>query len=138
MGRMALHLTKVAVGCGDIDVLRDRMVERAGGGGSAPIWTRYRPTRHAELIGGSLFWIIKHRIVARQTILGFVEVDEGRRWSVLLDPRVMPVRARFKRAHQGWRYLDSGDAPEDFSGADGDVAEMPAAMREELSTLALI
>ncbi len=135
---MALHLTKVAVGCGDVDILRDRMAGRAENG-TAPIWTRYRPTRHAELIGGSLFWIIKHRIVARQTIVGFEEVDDGQRWMVRLDATVVPVRARHKRAHQGWRYLNPGDAPGDFDGMDeGDVAEMPSALREELSALALI
>ncbi|TVV75385.1 DUF1489 family protein [Sphingomonas solaris] len=136
---MALHLTKVAVGCGDVDVLHDRMRERADNG-TAPIWTRYRPTRHAELIGGSLFWIIKHRIVARQAILGFEEIEDGRRWLVRLDARVVPVRARFKRAHQGWRYLAADDAPGDVDGGDDAdaLAEMPNAMREELSALALI
>jgi hypothetical protein len=134
---MALHITKVAVGCSDVDYLRDRMAERAENGAS-PIFTRYRPTRHAELIGGSLFWIIKHRLVARQTILAFDEIEDGRRWSVRLDARVVPIRARFKRAHQGWRYLDAGDAPTDYADGDGDIADMPTAMREALSALALI
>ncbi|WP_156680625.1 DUF1489 domain-containing protein [Sphingomonas profundi] len=133
----SLHITKVAVGCADADYLRDRMIERAEGG-TAAIFTRYRPTRHAELIGGSLFWIIKHRLVARQTIVGFEEVDDGRRWLVRLEARVVPVRARFKRAHQGWRYLAAGDAPDDYGEGDADLAEMPRAMRDELSALALI
>lgn len=132
-----LHITKVAVGCGDADMLRDRMAAREEDG-TAAIFTRYRPTRHAELIGGSIFWIIKHRLVARQTILGFEEVDDGRRWLVRLDARLVPVRARFKRAHQGWRYLAGDDAPDDFAGAEGDLADMPRAMLDELSALALI
>ena len=135
---MALHITKVAVGCGDADYLRDRMAERDEGG-TAFIFTRYRPTRHPEILdGGSIFWIIKHRLVARQTILGFEEIDDGRRWIVRLDARVVPVLARFKRAHQGWRYLTSDDAPADFAGEEGDLADMPVAMRDELSALALI
>ncbi len=132
-----LHITKVAVGCADADYLRDRMAER-NENGTAPIFTRYRPTRHAELIGGSIFWIIKHRLVARQMIVGFEEIDDGRRWIVRLDARVVPVRARFKRAHQGWRYLEAENAPDDFDGADGDLADMPRAMLDELSALALI
>jgi hypothetical protein len=135
---MVLHITKVAVGCSDADFLRDRMAARDEGG-TAAIFTRYRPTRHEEILaGGSIFWIIKHRLIARQTILGFEEIDDGRRWIVRLDARVMPVLARVKRAHQGWRYLAAEDAPADFDGEGGDLAEMPASMRDELSALALI
>lgn len=133
----ALHITKVAVGCADADFLRDRMADRDEGG-TAAIFTRYRPTRHAELIGGSIFWIIKHRLIARQTILGFEEIEDGRRWLVRLDARVVPVRARPKRAHQGWRYLAAADAPEDFAGGEGDVSIMPRAMIDELHALALL
>ena len=56
-----LHLTKVAVGIADLDRLRERMAARAAADGHAWIETRYRPTRHAELVGGSLYWILKHR-----------------------------------------------------------------------------
>jgi hypothetical protein len=135
---MTLHITKVAVGCADADYLRERMIERDEGG-TAAIFTRYRPTRHEEIVdGGSIFWIIKHRLVARQAILGFEEIDDGRRWMIRLDARVVAVRARFKRAHQGWRYLAAEDAPGDFEGGEGDLADMPVAMRDELSALALI
>ena len=40
--------------------------------------TRMRPKRMAELIGGSLHWIVKHRIVARQVILRFDDRSDGR------------------------------------------------------------
>ena len=133
----ALHITKVAVGCGEPDELRLRMAEREEGG-TAAIYTRYRPTRHAELIGGSIYWIIKHRLIARQTILGFEELEDGRRWLVRLDARVVPVHARPKRAHQGWRYLAGPDAPADFDTGDADLSAMPRFMLDELSALALI
>ena len=59
-----------------------------------PIVTRFRPKRADELIGGSLYWIVKQRIAARQTILGF---DEQRRRTgktiIRLDPELVPVRA---------------------------------------------
>ena len=45
--------------------------------GIVPIVTRFRPTRADELVGGSLYWIIKHRIAARQTILGFDRAAVG-------------------------------------------------------------
>ena len=37
-----------------------------------------RPKRAAELIGGSLYWIVKHRLVARQEILRFDDREDGR------------------------------------------------------------
>lgn len=133
---MPLHLTKVAVGCASIDVLQERIAARAENG-TATVHTRYRPTRATELIGGSLYWIIAHRLVARQAILGFEEA-EGGRCLIRVDARVVPVRARPKRAHQGWRYLRAEDAPTDFDADAADLADMPKALADELSALSLI
>lgn len=130
-----LHLTKVAVGCADYDALSARMAERAQAG-IAPIVTRYRPTRHVELIGGSLYWIIRHRLIARQAIIGFAD-SEDRRCLIQLDARLVPVRGHPRRAHQGWRYLAGPDAPEDFNGGAA-LAEMPRALIDELAGLALL
>ncbi|UAK24664.1 DUF1489 family protein [Sphingomonas nostoxanthinifaciens] len=132
---MALHLTKVAFGCDDIDVLRGRLEGRAVDGGTW-INTRYKPTRAAELEGGSLFWILKHQLIARSPILGFGEA-EGR-CLIRLDPRVVPVRLRPKRAHQGWRYLVEADAPPDLDGAVDDLAALPPALVSALAGLYLV
>ena len=104
----------------------------------AEVTTRNRPTRHAELIGGSLYWIIKHRLVARQEIIGFEQAEDGRRWIIRLDARLIPVRPHPRRAHQGWRYLAAGDAPPDFDASEGDLADLPQSVRDELAALALI
>ena len=133
-----LNMTKVAVGCAEIDTLRDRLDSRAEGG-ETHIVTRYRPKREAELIGGSLYWIIKHRLVARQEILGFADDPDGKRCRVLLSAELRPVRAQPKRAHQGWRYLVGGDAPADLGDEESDgIAALPGAMVAELSALMLI
>ena len=129
-------MTKVAVGCGDAEMLRHRIEARASGGEVA-IHTRYRPTRHAEMIGGSLFWIVKHRLVARQAILGFGEDEQGH-CLIRLDARLVPVRQRPKRAHQGWRYQTPDDAPADFDGESDDLAAMPPRLIGALSSLGLI
>jgi hypothetical protein len=130
-----LHITKVAVGCTDADVLRARLLSRADGNETF-ITTRYRPTRHAELIGGSLYWIIKHQLVARSRILGFEE-QEGR-WLIRLAADLVPVRVRPKRAHQGWRYLKAADVPVDLDGAADDVAVLPPRLMGELAALGLL
>ncbi|MFM2128721.1 MAG: hypothetical protein RL477_267, partial [Pseudomonadota bacterium] len=84
---MALHLLKLAVGCETVaDLLRrqkERRAERkANGEGPGTFhFTRNFPRQAEEVLdGGSLYWIIKGEIVARQRILGFEErVRPGRR-----------------------------------------------------------
>ncbi len=88
-----LHLTKVAFGATSVDHLADRLTQRAADG---PVFltTRYLPKRHEEVAGqGSLFWIIKHQLVARSPILGFGEA-EGGRVAIHIDPALVLVQAR--------------------------------------------
>jgi hypothetical protein len=131
-----LHISKVAVGCASLDALRKRQQARLADG-VVPIVTRFRPRRADELVGGSIYWIVKHRLTARQTILGFADGEE-RRTVVRLDPRLVPVRSAPKRAHQGWRYLTIEDAPPDFEGDDSGLAELPPLLLNRLSALALV
>lgn len=131
-----LHISKVAVGCRSLKVLQQRQESRRQGD-VVPIVTRFRPKRADELIGGSIYWIIKHRVVARQAILGFADSEADRRTIIQLDAELVPVRAIPKRAHQGWRYLAADDAPADLDGDDGTGA-LPPELASRLSVLALI
>jgi hypothetical protein len=134
---MPLHISKVAVGCASLDALRARQRLRLTGG-VVPVVTRFRPKRADELVGGSIYWIVKHRIAARQTILGFADREEDRRTVIRLDPELVPVRALPRRAHQGWRYLTADDAPGDLAGDRTGLAELPPELTARLSALALI
>lgn len=134
---MPLHLTKVAFGAASVDLLAERLRQRAAAG---PVFltTRYLPKRHGEITGvGSLFWIIKHQLVARSPILSFGEA-EGGRVAIHIDPDLRLVQARPKRAHQGWRYLEGDIAPPDLGGAADGLAEMPPELVGKLAELALI
>jgi len=131
-----LHLTKVAFACDSVDFLRSRLEARAAAGGLA-LTTRYLPKRHAEIDGGSLFWILKHQLVGRSPILGFGEA-EGGRTAILLAPELVLVQARPKRAHQGWRYLEDADAPRDLGDLEGGADELPPSLMGELAGLGLL
>jgi len=139
---MALHLTKVAFGIGHLDELSARIEARAAAGGMF-LTTRYLPKRHEEVAGpasdggGSLYWILKHQLVARSPIRHFGEA-EGGRVAIHLGPELVLVTARPKRAHQGWRYLEAADAPPDLAGDGSGVIDMPAALVGKLAELALI
>ena len=134
---MPLNISKVAVGCASLDTLEKRQRLRLADG-VVPIVTRFRPKRADELIGGSIYWIVKHRLTARQTIIGFADREEDRRTIIRLDPALVPVRALAKRAHQGWRYLEAHDAPLDLDGTEDGVDILPARLALKLSALALI
>ncbi|HYG31272.1 MAG TPA: DUF1489 family protein [Allosphingosinicella sp.] len=130
-------MSKVAVGCGSLDALAVRQRLRLADG-VVPIVTRFMPKRAEELVGGSLYWIVKHRITARQIILGFASREEDRKTIIRLDPVLVPVRARPKRAHQGWRYLAAADAPADLDGDDDGLLALPPLLSMKLAGLALI
>lgn len=140
---MTLHLSKVAVGCRTVAALTKRQAGRVQDWDGCPAvvcWTRFQPKRAAEAIGGSLHWIVKHTLVARQEILGFdlQQTPRGKRCRILLSPEVVPLIAAPLRAHQGWRYLAPDAAPPDLSAADADLADMPLNMMRDLSRLGLL
>lgn len=138
MGAVPLHLTKVAFGHDSLPSLEERARLRAGEGTGLLLTTRYLPKRHAEIAGqGSLYWIIKHQLVARSPIIGFGDA-EGGRIAIRLGTELIPVQPRGKRAHQGWRYLEDADAPIDLGGGAEGLAAMPATLVGKLSELALI
>lgn len=131
---MPLHMTKIAYGAtsyADLEAWFDgRTPEKR-------LRTRYLPTRHTEMVGGSLFWIHEHALVARAAILGFEQRPDGH-WDIVLENRLVRVHTRPKRAHQGWRYLKDEDAPADL--ADGELAgdPMPGKLVSDLAKLGLV
>lgn len=135
-------MTKVAVGCSGLDILDQRQRARAADlpalGAEALTLTRFMPKRADELIGGSLFWIIKHRLVARQEIRGLAITPTpwGEKCAILLAPGPVPVFGMPKKAHQGWRYFPAEDAPRDL--LPGEADDVPAAMLRELQALWLV
>ena len=138
---MPLHLTKVAFATRDVAHLAERLAARAAAG-PLVVTTRFLPKRHVEVAGpvgqgGSLFWILKHQLVARSAITGFGTAEDGRVASEL-DPALGLVAARPKRAHQGWRYLEAGDAPPDLGGDSDGVDALPPTLIGRLVELALI
>ena len=128
-----LHLTKVAFGATSIDQMLGWWANR---GTEARLTTRYKPKRADELIGGSLFWILKQQLIARTQILGFEEA-EGGKTNIVVSTGIVRVRPVPRRAHQGWRYLEAADAPQDLATGDGAEA-LPPQLVGELSALGLI
>lgn len=145
---MPLHLLKTAAGLQEIDQLIARQAGNKMRHGSVQAtfaYTRFMPKRGEEILesGGSIFWILKNRIQVRQTILGFLMVEEAgsHDWcKIVVDPQLYLTIAKPKRAIQGWRYFEAKDAPKDrgpyFAGLSDN--EPPPEMAEELRRLGLV
>lgn len=133
---MPLHLTKIAFGCDSMaDLARKLKIHEEGG--RVHLTTRYLPKRHAEMAGGSLYWILAHQLIGRSPLIGFEPAPDGRT-HIVIEPRVIAVAGQPKRAHQGWRYLDGADAPPDLAGGAAAIHEMPREMLGELTRLGLV
>lgn len=144
-----LHLVKLCVGASSIEDLEEWQATypgfKPGKRGQRRVFhtTFQSPKRQSELLdGGSLFWVIKGFIQARQTLTGFEDghKEDGSPCCLLmLDPKIVPVRPQPRKAFQGWRYLPADDAPPDLaSGASANLASLSPQMRKELAALGLI
>jgi hypothetical protein len=145
---MALHLIKLCVGAESIADLEHWIGERmaalkARGEPRRPSHvTRMSPKRAAELLdGGSLYWVIKGQIAARQSLEGlenFRDSEGVERCRLWLGRKVVPVSPRPMRPFQGWRYFLEKDAPFDLNGSKSGLAAMPEGLRRELGGLGLL
>jgi hypothetical protein len=130
-----LHLTKVAFACRDLDALQERIRRRADSG-EVRIATRMRPKRADELIGGNLYWIVRHTIIGGLEILRLEDRADGR-IDIICLAELKVVAPMPRRAHQGWRYLEDRDAPSDDDGGTG-LAGLPPQLYGRLAALALV
>lgn len=145
---MALHLLKLCVGAESIDDLREWVSRRALIAIAAGLephsvhTTRMVPKRMEELLdGGSLYWVIKGQVQARQKLLDirtFTGEDGITRCDLVLGPEVIETAIQPRRPFQGWRYLVEEDAPRDVTTLGKGVADMPPELKRELMELGLL
>jgi hypothetical protein len=116
----SLNLIKLCVGAEGVQDLIDwQKTPRAKGPDGLPRHvTRMWPKRDAELLeGGSLYWVFKGVVLARQRIVRLDEVDRGdgiRRCAIGFDPQIVRTVPQPRRPFQGWRYLEGTVAPRDL------------------------
>ena len=133
---MTVHLKKLSVGTASVESLRGLQAGRLANVGRLVHITRNRPRRAEEILnGGSIYWIIKGVMTARQAIIDFVEVqrDDGRpACGIVLSPEIVDVVPKRMRIFQGWRYLEAADAPIDVLTDDDEnmPSEFVAGLRD--------
>lgn len=136
-----IHLVKLCVGA---DGVEDLLAWQAQGAARArcgrPMHvTRMWPRREAELLdGGSLYWVFRGAILARQRVVGLerlVGADGTSRCGLVLDAQLVRTEAAPRRPFQGWRYLPPEEAPRDLSPAAAGEAPLPPALQAALAEL---
>ena len=146
MGNMSgkLNLIKLSVGTETVETLAAFQAARRidmKRGHSLHV-TRMWPKREAELLnGGSIYWVIKGAIQARQRLIGFDEIigqDGIRRCGFMLDPELVRTTNAIKRPFQGWRYLKDEDAPSDLGVLRENEDALPEDMQQSLAKLGVL
>jgi hypothetical protein len=135
-------MKKLSVGSASFEALQEWQNSRVAANMPLMHVTRNRPRRADEILaGGSIYWIIKGVMCARQPIIELREVTraDGRpACGIVLAPDLVKVEPTRMRIFQGWRYLDEQNAPRDVLVSEEDGQEMPLALVAELRELGLL
>jgi len=139
---MTVHLIKLCVGIDTVEELEAHRVRRSAEQATrneavqSVHVTRMSPKRAAEILdGGSLYWVIKRVIRCRQRIISLDEVigeDGIKRCAIVMDPELVRTAPAARRPFQGWRYLNTDDAPMDISAPSGGGENLPPELRSKL------
>jgi hypothetical protein len=138
-----INILKLCVGADSVEDLLDwQNSQRARWpAGCAVHVTRMWPKREAEVTaGGSLYWVIKGVILARQRILRMerVEGHDGiQRCALVMDAEVIRTEAAPRRPFQGWRYLDPLESPRDLPKGRAREEPLPDELARALADIGL-
>jgi hypothetical protein len=147
-GRSPLHLQKLCVGAETVEDLvawaNAFAARRRAQGLDERLRhvTRAWPRRIDEVLGGgSLYWVFRGLILARQRVLAVEETDEGdgvARCGLVLDPEIVRTEAAPRRPFQGWRYLAQADAPRDLPRGSAAEGDLPPDLQTALTDLGVV
>jgi hypothetical protein len=148
---MTIHLLKMAVGIESVAHLarvQKARRDKRRADGEKPMtrhFTRNFPRQADKVLdGGSMYWIIRGEIVARQPIITLEKRPRGegrKRCAIGLGAKIIRTEPVTQRAMQGWRYLNANDAPPDLDRAaprPKGAERLPEPMARELRELGLL
>ncbi|MFL2801476.1 MAG: DUF1489 family protein [Paracoccaceae bacterium] len=146
MSKKIVNLIKLCVGNQNVSDLynsqKNRIIHHEKSDLPATFFiTRMRPKRENEILnGGSVFWVFKGLILARQKIIGFedfVSKDTIKRCKIILDRKIILTDTHQKKPFQGWRYFKEQDAPKDREIFSEDKLQLPLKIEKELSEIGI-
>ena len=138
-----MNILKLCVGADSVEDLLQWQAQHLGHwpAGRAEHITRMWPKRAEEVLdGGSLYWVIKGQVLARQRILA-LEPRQGAdgiaRCALVLDAQVIRTEAAARRPFQGWRYLAAEESPRDLPKGRALETALPASLAQALAEIGL-
>ena len=137
-----IHILKLCVGAESVEDLAQWQAQMAPNWrpGTAEHITRMWPKREADVLDGSLYWVIKGVILARQKILDLDRregADGITRCALVLDTTIHRTAPSPRRPFQGWRYLDPSEAPPDLTRARPREEALPPGLAEAMAEFGL-
>jgi len=137
-----LNILKLCVGAESVEDLTDWHAahHHLWPPGTTAHVTRMWPKREDELLdGGSIYWVIKGTVLARQRVLRLeqrIGHDGIRRCALILDAQVIRTEPAPRRPFQGWRYLNPDESPRDLTTRSTDDT-LPPALAQALADIGL-
>lgn len=137
-----VNLVKLCVGADSVQDLldwQDSQRHRYPPGRTFHV-TRMWPKREAEVLQGSLYWVFKGQILARQKILELQQVQDSDgipRCAIHLEAKVIRTEPAARRPFQGWRYLATSESPRDLPQARATDDSLPPELAAALADIGL-
>lgn len=144
---MTLNLIKLCVGADSVEDL-EQWIEftqgerrKAGLPAEQIHTTRQTPKRVDDILpDGSLYWVIKGVIQARQKLIDIRSFTDGQgipRCDLVMEPKLILTEPMRRGPFQGWRYYEPKDAPRDLV-RNAATAALPPEFVRELAGLGLL
>ena len=118
-----VNIVKLAVGVQSVEelgLIQKRFLNQPGFQASKGFYhsTKLMPKKHEAIVEtGSLYWVIKGVICARQKIVEIIKQEDRdgvKRCRIYLDNSIIKTTPIRKRPFQGWRYLKKNRTPADI------------------------
>ena len=124
MSELSVNIVKLAVGIQsveELELIQRRFLSQPGVDANSGFYhsTKLMPKKHEAIVkSGSLYWVIKGVICARQKILSITKQEDPdgiKRCKIFLDNSIIKTAPVRKKPFQGWRYLKKNRTPADIT-----------------------
>ena len=123
MPEPSINIVKLAVGVQSVEelaLIQRRFLNQSRTQTSKGFYhsTKLMPKKHEAIVeSGSLYWVIKGVICARQKIVEIIKQEDPdgiKRCRIYLENSIIKTTPIRKRPFQGWRYLKKNNTPADI------------------------
>ena len=120
----SVNIVKLAVGVKSVEelaLIQRQFLTQRGTLANSGFYhsTKMMPKKHEAIVkSGSLYWVIKGVICARQKIVAITKDEDSdgiKRCKIFLDDTIIKTTPMRKKPFQGWRYLKKNRTPVDIA-----------------------